>query len=108
MLAHLKHQRSLRPLPEKRKSKEQGIQAQAELITKQKWEIENLKAAKATRVSLQLLVSAIPQAMSCLFVCNKKTSSDNQSNGGNKFAGMPRPPKPLMGIDWSLDTSLMC
>ena len=79
-----------------------------ELIAQQKWEIENLKATQATGVSPQQLVSAILQAMSSLYVCSKKTPTDNQSNCGNKFAGTPRPPKPSMGIDGSLDITLTC
>ena len=62
-----------------------------ELIEKQKWEIENLKATQATRVSSQQLVNAISQAMSCLYVGNKKTPDSNSSNGGKKFVGTPRP-----------------
>ena len=34
-------------------NKERKIQAQTELIAQQKWEIENLKATQATRVSPQ-------------------------------------------------------
>ena len=34
-------------------NKDKKIQAQTELIEKQKWEIENLKATQATGVSLQ-------------------------------------------------------
>ena len=79
-----------------------------ELIEKQKWEIENLKAAQATRVSSQQLVSAISQTMSCLYVGTKKTPTDSTSNGGKKFMGTSRPPKPLIGIDGSLDTNLTC
>ena len=65
--------------------KDRKIQAQMELIAQQKWEIENLKAAQATQVSPQHLVSAILQAMSCLYVGNKHVPSDSQSNGGTKF-----------------------
>ena len=46
--------------------------------------------------------------MYCLYVGSMKTPLDNQGNGGNKFAGTPRPPKSSMGIDGSLDTALMC
>ena len=53
--------------------KDRKIKAQMELIEKQKWEIENVKAAQATGVSLQQLVNAISQTMSCLYVGNKKT-----------------------------------
>ena len=42
-------------------SKDRKIQAQMELIEKQKWESENLKAAQATEASSQQLVSAISQ-----------------------------------------------
>ena len=56
----------------KSNSNDKKIKAQAELIEKQKWEIENLKAAQALRVSLQQLVNAILQAMSCLYVADKK------------------------------------
>ena len=77
-----------------------------ELIEKQKWEIENLKATQATRVSSQQLVNAISQAMSCLYVGTKKAPMENTSNGGKKYIGTPRPPKPLMGVDGSLNTNL--
>ena len=53
--------------------KKRKLQAQMELIEQQKWEIENLKATQATGASPQQLVSAISQAMSCLYVHNKKT-----------------------------------
>ena len=46
--------------------------------------------------------------MFCLYVGSKKAPSDSQSNGGSKFVGTPRPSKPPMGIDWSLDVNLMC
>ena len=67
------------------------LQAQMELIEEQKWEIENLKAAQATSVSPQQLVSTILQAISCLYVGNKKTITDDQNKGGKKFVGTPRP-----------------
>ena len=54
-------------------SKYKKIQAQTELIEKQKWEIENLKATQATGVSLQQLVNVIFQTMSYLYVGAKKT-----------------------------------
>ena len=38
---------------QKNNSSDKKLQAQMELIEKQKWEIENLKAAQATGVSLQ-------------------------------------------------------
>ena len=57
----------------KNSGKDRKIKAQMELIEKQKWEIENLKAAQATGVSPQQLVTAISQAMSCLYVGDKKT-----------------------------------
>ena len=79
-----------------------------ELIEKQKWKIENLKATQATGVSPQQLVSVILHAMSCLYVGNKKTPKSNTSNGGKKFMGTPRPPKPSMGVDGSLDINLTC
>ena len=88
--------------------KDRKIQVQTELMAQQKLEIETLKATQVTGVILQWLVSAISQAMSCLYVDNKKTPSDNQSHGGNKFVGTPRPPKPPMGIDGSLNTTLTC
>ena len=69
------------------------IQAQTELIEKQKWVIENLQATQATGVSQQQLVSTIIQAISCLYVGDKKTLSN--SNSGKKFMETPRPPKPL-------------
>ena len=49
------------------------------------------------------MVNAISQAMSCLYVGDKKTLTGNSSNGGKKFVGTPRPPKPSMGIDGSLE-----
>ena len=39
---------------------------------------------------------------------DKKTLSNNSSNGGKKFVGAPRPSKPSMGIDGSLDVNLTC
>ena len=84
------------------------IQAQTELIEKQKWEIENLKAAQATGEIPQQLVNAILQAMSCLYVGNKKTPVNNNINNGKKFMGTPRPPKPSVGVGGSLDNNLMC
>ena len=62
----------------KNSSKDKKIQAQTEMIEKQKWEIENLKAAQAIGVSLKQLVNAILQAMSCLYVGNKKNSKQYQ------------------------------
>ena len=59
----------------KNSSKDKKIQAQMELIEKQNQEIENLTAAQATGVSLQQLVSAILQAMSFLYVGDKKNCS---------------------------------
>ena len=53
-------------------SKEKKIQAQTEVIEKQKWEIENLKVAQATGVSPQQLVTAILQAMSCCMWATRK------------------------------------
>ena len=91
----------------KNSSKDRKIQAQMELIEKQRWEIGNLKAVQATGVSLQQLVTAISQAMSCLYVGNKKTPPSN-NNGGNKFMGTPRPPKPSAGVDGSLNNNLTC
>ena len=81
------------------------IQVQTEFIEKQKWEIENLKSAKAMGVSLQQLVTVISQAMSYLYVGNKRTTPSN-TNGGNKFMGTSRPPKPSAGVDGSLDNNL--
>ena len=46
--------------------------------------------------------------MSCLYVGDKKTLASNTSNSGKKFMGTPRPPKPAMGVDGSLDINLMC
>ena len=77
-------------------SKDRKIQAQMELIEKQKQEIENLKAMQAMGVSPQQLVTAILQAMSCLYVGDKKTAPSN-TNSGNKFMGTPRPSKPSVG-----------
>ena len=78
------------------------------MIEKQKREIETLKAAQATGVSLQPLISVISHAMSCLYVGNKKTPVSNRSNSGKKFMGTPRPPKPSIGVDGSLDVNLTC
>ena len=72
-------------------SKDRKLQAQMELIEKQKWDIENLKAAKATGVNPQQLVTAISQAMSCLYVGDKKTTPSNK-NSGNKFMGDTQTP----------------
>ena len=91
----------------KNTSKGRKIQAQTELIEKQKWEIENLKAVQATGVSLQQLVTAISQAMSCLYVGNKK-NPPSKINSGNKFMGIPRPPKPSAQVNGSLDNNLTC
>ena len=91
----------------KNSGKDKKIQAQMELIEKQKKEIENLKAVQATWVSQQQLVTAISQAMSCLYVGNKKTLS-SKTNSGNKFMGIPRLPKPSAGVDGSLDNNLTC
>ena len=59
-------------------------------------------------MSPQQLVSAISQAMSCLYVGNKKTLSNNPSNGSKKLVGTHRPSKLSVGIDGSLDVNLMC
>ena len=91
----------------KNSGKDKKIKAQMELIEKQKWEIENLKAAQATGVSPQQLVTAILQAMSCLYVGDKKIQP-NKIQSGNKFMGIPRPPKPSAGVDGSLDNNLTC
>ena len=88
-------------------SKDKKIQAQTELIEQQKWDIENLKAVQATGVSLQQLVNAILQAMSCLYVGDKKTPPST-INAGKKCMGTPRPPNPSAGVDGSLDNNLMC
>ena len=53
------------------------------------------------------LVTAISQAMSCLYVGDKKMQP-NKIESGNKFMGIPRPPKPLAGVDGSLDNNLTC
>ena len=84
--------------------KDKKIKAQTELIEKQKWEIENLKAAQATGASPQQLVTAILQAMSCLYVGDKKTHP-SKIKSGSKFMGIPRPPKPSAGVDGSLDNN---
>ena len=91
----------------KNSGKDRKIKAQTELIEKQKWEIENLKAAQATGVSPQQLVTAILQAMSCLYVGDKKTWP-SKIKSGSKFMGIPRPPKPSAGVDGSLDNNLTC
>ena len=53
-------------------------------------------------------ISAISQAMSCLYVGSKKTPTDSKSDGGNKSVGTAKASKPSMGIDGSLDVNLMC
>ena len=65
------------------------------------------KVAQATGVSLQQLVTAIPQAMSCLYVGDKKTQP-SKTYSGNKFMGITRPPKSLAGVDGSMDNNLTC
>ena len=70
--------------------------------------MENLKAAQATQVSPQQLVTTISQAMSCLYVGEKKTPMENNNNSGKKFMRMPRLPKPLAGVNDSLDNNLTC
>ena len=87
--------------------KDKKIKVQMELIEKQKWEIENLKATQATGVNPQQLVTAISQAMSCLYVGDKKIQP-SKTNSGNKFMGTPRPPKPSAGVDGSLENNLTC
>ena len=91
----------------KNSGKDKKIKAQTELIEKQKREIENLKATQATGVSPQQLVTAILQAMSCLYVGDKKTQP-SKIKSGSKFMGIPRPPKPSAGVDGSLDNNLTC
>ena len=91
----------------KNSGKDKKIKAQTELIEKQKWEIENLKAAQVTGVSPQQLVTAISQAMSCLYVGDKKTQP-SKIKSGSKFMGTPRPPKPSARVDGSLDNNLTC
>ena len=91
----------------KNSGNDQKIKAQTELIEKQKWEIENLKATQATGVSPQQLVTAISQAMSCLYVGDKKIQP-SKTDSGSKFMGIPRPPKPSAGVDGSLDNNLTC
>ena len=89
-------------------SKDKKIKSQRQLIEKQKWEIENLKATQATGVSPQQLVSVISQAISYLYVGNNRTPKGNTSNSGKKFIGTSRPPKPSMGVDGSLNVNLTC
>ena len=91
----------------KNSGKDKKIKAKTELIEKQKWEIENLKAAQATGVSPQQLVTLISQAMSCLYVGDKKTQP-SKIESGSKFMGTPRPPKPSAGVDGSLINNLTC
>ena len=91
----------------KNSGKDKKIKAQTDLTEKQKQEIENLKAAQTTGASPQQLVTAISQAMSCLYVGNKKIQP-NKTNSGSKFMGIPRPPKPSAGVDGSLDNNLTC
>ena len=43
--------------------------------------------------------------MSCLYVGDKKTQP-RKTDSGNKFMGIPRPPKPSAGVDGFLDNSL--
>ena len=74
----------------KNNSKDKKIQAQTEL-TEKKWEIENLKAMQAMGVSPQQLVTAISQAMSCLYVGNNKTPT-NTNNSGKNLWGHPDHP----------------
>ena len=38
----------------------------------------------------------------------RKLPTDSKRDGGNKFVGTPRLPKPFMGIDGSLGTNLTC
>ena len=90
----------------KRESQGHENTTQMELIAQQKQEIENLKATQATGKSTQQLVNAMLQAMSCLYVGNKKTLTDNPSNGGKTLVGTPRPSKSPMGIERSLDVNL--
>ena len=92
----------------KNSNKDKKIKAQTELIEQQKWEIENLKAAQATGVSPQQLVIVITKAMSCLYVGDKKTPMENNSNSCKKFIGTPRPPKPSVEVDGSLNNNLTC
>ena len=61
-------------------------------------EIENLKATQATRVSPQQQVTAISQAMSCLYVGNKKTPVDTKEKGSKQFVRKSRPPKPARWV----------
>ena len=70
------------------------MQAQTEPIQQQKREIRNQKAAKATGMNPQLLEHVISQAMSCLYVVNKKTPVDSKEKGGKQFVGT-RPPNQL-------------
>ena len=69
--------------------------------------MKNLKAAQATEVSPQQLVTAISQAMSCLYVGDKKTQPSKMESG-SIFMGTPRPPKLSAGVDGSLDNNLTC
>ena len=48
-------------------------------------------------VSPQQLVSIILQTMVCLYVGEKKRTSDNKDTGGKKFRGTSRPPDQLWG-----------
>ena len=45
--------------------------------------------------------------MSCLYVGDKK-AQPSKNDGGNKFMGITRPPKPSAGVDGSLDNNLTC
>ena len=75
----------------KNSGKDKKIKAQTELIEKQKQEIENLKAAQATGVSPQQLVTVLSQAMSCLYVGEKKTQP-SKIKSGSKFMGSTQTP----------------
>ena len=90
----------------KNSGKDKKIKAQMELIEKQKWEIKNLKATQATGVSPQQLVTAISQAIPCLYVGDKKIQPSKTNSC--KFMWIPRPPKPSAGVDGSLDNNLTC
>ena len=83
----------------KNSGKDKNIKAQTELIEKQKWEIENLKAAQATGVSPQQLVTAISQAMSCLYVGDKKTQP-SKIKSGSKYIGTTQTPQTISRGRW--------
>ena len=89
-------------------SKGRKIQAQTELIEKQKLEIENLKAMQATEVKPTTISNQLYHrpCLACMWATRK--IHPVRSHSGNKFMGTPRPPKPSAGVDRSLHNNLTC